>query len=69
VIEVEADLIMALASLIVLAALVAVVWGMGVAAADGRHLERQQSARPAIRPAPRRNVIQVKPTEIKVIDR
>jgi hypothetical protein len=27
------------------------------------------AARPAIRPAPRRNVIQVKPTEIKVIDR
>ena len=67
--NVEAQLALAFACLITAAILLGFAWIMGVFAVAPRRARQLQSARPAIRPAPRRNVIQVKPTEIKVIDR
>jgi hypothetical protein len=68
--NVEAQMVLALACLIVAAIVLGFAWIMGVfAVAPRRARQLQAAARPAIGPAPRRNVIQVKPTEIKVIDR
>jgi hypothetical protein len=71
VIGVEANLILACASLVVAVILLGWAWCMGVFAAAPRRARQLQAAaaRPVIRPAPARNVIQVKPTEIRVIER
>jgi hypothetical protein len=67
VIGVEANLILACASLVVAVILLGWAWCMGVAAAP-RRARQLHPARPVIGPSPRRNVIQGD-YEVKVIER
>jgi threonine/homoserine/homoserine lactone efflux protein len=66
VIDVEANLILAFACLVVAVIVLGWAWLMGVAAAPRR--ARQAAARPVIGPSPRRNVIKAD-YEVKVIER
>jgi threonine/homoserine/homoserine lactone efflux protein len=70
VIDVEANLILAFACLVVAVILLGWAWCMGVFAAAPRRARQLQAAaaRPVIGPSPRRNVIRGD-YEVKVIER